>query len=56
VGDPASDARAGERLIIAQELRRHYRDVNLDEVVGAIRQAIAEQHEVQVHAIILIRP
>ena len=56
VGDPASDAGAGERLIIAQELKRHYRDVNLDEVVGAIRQAIAEQHEVQVYAIILIRP
>jgi acyl transferase domain-containing protein/acyl-CoA synthetase (AMP-forming)/AMP-acid ligase II/acyl carrier protein len=56
VGELAGDARAGEQLVIAQELKRHHRDVNLDEVVGAIRQAVAEQHEVEAYAIILIRP
>jgi acyl transferase domain-containing protein/acyl-CoA synthetase (AMP-forming)/AMP-acid ligase II/acyl carrier protein len=45
-----------ERLVIVQEVERTALSSNLDEVIGAIRQAIATQHEVQVYAIELIKP
>ncbi len=44
-----------ERLVVIQELEFRAKP-NLDEVVAAIRQAITEQHEVQVHGVILIKP
>jgi acyl-CoA synthetase (AMP-forming)/AMP-acid ligase II len=44
-----------ERLVVVQELdARLCRDV--DEVVGTIRQAVAEEHEVPVHEVVLIKP
>ena len=45
-----------ERLVIAQEVERQYiRKLNVDEVIGNIRQAISEQHELQVYAIVLLK-
>ena len=45
-----------EQLVIAQEVERSYlRNLNVDEVVGAIRQAVAEQHELQVYAVLLLK-
>jgi acyl-CoA synthetase (AMP-forming)/AMP-acid ligase II len=46
-----------ERLVIVQEVARPYlRQLNLAEVIGAIRQAVAEQHDLQVQAIVLLKP
>ena len=46
----------GEQLIIAAEIERRYlRNLNVEEVVNAIRQAIAEQNTVDVFAIVLLK-
>jgi acyl carrier protein len=45
-----------ERLAIAQEVERHYlSQLDVDEVVGAIRQGISEAHELQVYAVVLLK-
>ena len=44
-----------ERLVVVQELEFRAKP-NVEEVIAAIRQAIAEEHEVQVYAVILIKP
>jgi acyl-CoA synthetase (AMP-forming)/AMP-acid ligase II/acyl carrier protein len=45
-----------ERLAIAHEVERNYlRQLKVDEVVGAIRQAIFEAHELQVYAVVLLK-
>ncbi len=44
-----------ERLVVVQELEFRAKP-NLVEVTSAIRQAITEEHEVQVYGVILIKP
>ncbi|MEH2382490.1 MAG: amino acid adenylation domain-containing protein [Nostoc sp.] len=44
-----------ERLVVVQELEFRAKP-NLAEVTSAIRQAIAEEYEVQVYAVVLIKP
>ena len=44
-----------ERLVVVQEVERHYRNLDVDEVVGAIRQAVAEYHELEVYAVLLLK-
>ncbi|BDI19702.1 hypothetical protein ANSO36C_55040 [Nostoc cf. commune SO-36] len=44
-----------EKLVIVQELEFRAKP-NLAEVVNAIRQAVTEEHEVQVYAVVLIKP
>ncbi|MFY0577470.1 phosphopantetheine-binding protein [Cystobacter fuscus] len=45
-----------ERLVIVQEVERSYlRDLDVGEVVGSIRRAVSEHHELQVHAVVLIK-
>ncbi|MBV9708102.1 MAG: acyltransferase domain-containing protein, partial [Chloroflexi bacterium] len=45
-----------ERLVVVQELERQSLvHLNLDEVMAAIRRAIAEEHELQVYAMVLIK-
>lgn len=45
-----------EQLVIAQEVERSYlRQLNVDEVVGTIRQAVSEEHELQVYAVVLLK-
>jgi amino acid adenylation domain-containing protein len=44
-----------ERLVVVQELEFRQKP-NLEEVTAAIRQAIAEEHEIQAYAVILIKP
>jgi amino acid adenylation domain-containing protein len=44
-----------ERLIVVQEVEFRQKP-NVEEVTAAIRQAVAEEHEVQVHAVVLIKP
>jgi acyl-CoA synthetase (AMP-forming)/AMP-acid ligase II/acyl carrier protein len=45
-----------ERLVIVHEVERTQRHSDLDEVVAAIRRAVTDEHEVEVHAVALIRP
>ena len=46
----------GEQLVVVQELERRYvRSANTDEVIAAVRRAVAEHHELEVHAVVLIR-
>ncbi|HEX3641760.1 MAG TPA: beta-ketoacyl synthase N-terminal-like domain-containing protein, partial [Ktedonobacteraceae bacterium] len=50
-----------ERLVVVQEVERQALSQpahlsKLDEIIAAIRQAIAEEHELQVYAIALIKP
>jgi acyl-CoA synthetase (AMP-forming)/AMP-acid ligase II len=45
-----------EQVVVAQEVERRYlRNLNIDEVIGAIRQAIVEQHDLQVYAVLLLK-
>lgn len=45
-----------ERLVIVQEVKRQYRDVDVTTAVNAIRQAVAEHHELQIHELVLLKP
>ncbi|WP_026736231.1 non-ribosomal peptide synthetase [Fischerella sp. PCC 9605] len=44
-----------EQLVVVQELEFRAKP-NLEEAISAIRQAITEEHEVQVYAVVLIKP
>ncbi|WP_414542087.1 amino acid adenylation domain-containing protein [Nostoc sp. CCY0012] len=43
-----------ERLVVVQELEFRAKP-NIDEVTAAIRQAIAQEHEIQVYAVVLLK-
>ena len=45
-----------EHLVIVYEVKREYRNASIDEVSRLIRRAIAENHELAVHDIVLIQP
>jgi acyl-CoA synthetase (AMP-forming)/AMP-acid ligase II len=45
-----------EQLVICQEVSREFRNAKLDEVIRAIRRAVAENHDLQVYAVALLRP
>ncbi len=46
-----------EQLVIVQELERQYlRQVDMDAVIRSISQAVVEQHELEVYAILLLKP
>ncbi|MBC7878685.1 MAG: amino acid adenylation domain-containing protein [Anaerolineales bacterium] len=45
-----------ERLVIVQEVTRQNRKPDINEVASAIRQAVAEKHDLQVFAIVLVKP
>ena len=51
----AIDVNGEERLAIVQEIKRHSDGVETEEVFAAIRQAITDQFDSEVHAIRLIR-
>jgi len=45
-----------ERLAIAQEVERSYlRSLDIDEVIGSIREAVSQQHELQVYTVLLLK-
>ncbi|NET68792.1 MAG: aminotransferase class I/II-fold pyridoxal phosphate-dependent enzyme [Moorea sp. SIO1G6] len=46
-----------EQLVVIQEVeRQHLRKINVDEVSACIRRAVAEEHELQIYDVVLIRP
>ncbi|MBN3950382.1 MAG: amino acid adenylation domain-containing protein [Nostoc sp. NMS7] len=53
----AIDVAGEERLAVVVEVKRsQLRNFDVQEVVKAIRQAVAEQHELQVYAVELLKP
>ncbi|MBV7339837.1 AMP-binding protein [Chloroflexi bacterium TSY] len=45
-----------ERLVVVQEVKRtEMRGLNMDEVVGAIRKAVSEEHGLQLYAVRLLK-
>ena len=53
----ALDADNEERLAVAHELERnHLRGADVNEVISAIREAVAREHELTVHTVLLLRP
>jgi acyl transferase domain-containing protein/acyl-CoA synthetase (AMP-forming)/AMP-acid ligase II/acyl carrier protein len=51
------DVNNEERLVVVQEVERsHLRQLNIDEVVGAIRQVVAKDHQLDVYAVLLLKP
>ncbi len=45
-----------ERLVVVYEVDRQFRQADLDEVIMRIRRAVSEEHELEVYAVVLIRP
>ena len=45
-----------EQLVIVYEVTRQGRQTDVNEVASAIRQAVAEKHDLQVFAIVLVKP
>ncbi len=46
-----------EKLVIVQEIERtSMRDANYSDIIDRVREVVAENHEIDVHAVILIRP
>lgn len=50
------EADSEEQLVVVHEVERHALTKNLDNVIATIRRTIAEQHDLQVYAIALIKP
>lgn len=45
-----------ERLIVVQEVERSYqKKIDIDEVVGNIREAVRDEHDIQVYYVVLIK-
>ncbi len=50
------EVEGSERLVVVAEVERSYlRRLLVDEVVGLIRKAVSEQHELQVYAVLLLK-
>jgi acyl-CoA synthetase (AMP-forming)/AMP-acid ligase II/acyl carrier protein len=49
------DVSGEERLVVLHEVDRHH-DSDLTNVIGAIRQAVTEEFELQVYAVALLKP
>jgi acyl-CoA synthetase (AMP-forming)/AMP-acid ligase II len=45
-----------ERLVVVVEIERQYRTLNQDEIIKTVRQAVAEQHELLVERVLVIKP
>lgn len=50
------DGPDGERLALAVELQRARRNTNPEELVAAVRSAVAEVHGLEAHHVVLLRP
>jgi amino acid adenylation domain-containing protein len=50
------EADGAEQLVVVYEAAVQRAESGLDEVIGAIRRAVTEQHELVAHAVVLIEP
>jgi acyl-CoA synthetase (AMP-forming)/AMP-acid ligase II len=44
-----------EKLVIVQEVELQHRTIDTDDVIAAIRQAVAEHHSLAVHDVVLLK-
>jgi acyl-CoA synthetase (AMP-forming)/AMP-acid ligase II/acyl carrier protein len=51
----ALDGEDEERLVVVHEVDRQFRDGDYDEMLRAVRREIAREHDVEAHAVVLIR-
>lgn len=52
-----SVADAGEeRLVVVQEAGRHYHELDVEKVAEVVRQAVLDQHELQLDTLVLVKP
>lgn len=51
----AIEVNGQERLVIVQEVERGHRSLDTERVTGDIRQAVADAHDLHVHAVLLIK-
>lgn len=52
----AVDIKGEERLVVVQEVERSYqKQLDVDEVVGNIREAVRDEHDIQVYSVVLIK-
>jgi malonyl CoA-acyl carrier protein transacylase len=52
----AVEVKGEERLVITQEIQRTYlRNLDVDRVIGDIRKAISQNHELQPYAVVLLK-
>lgn len=52
----AVEVKGSERLVVVQEVERSYlRQMNVNEVVGNIRHAVAAEHSLQIYATVLVK-
>lgn len=49
------DVDGDEQLVLVYEAKRHHLPLNAEEVASAIRRAVAEAHELDVYAVVLIK-
>jgi len=49
------DVEDEERLVVVQEVDRHYRNVDVGEAASAVRQRIGDEHELSPYALVLVR-
>ena len=52
----AVEGECGERLVVVQEVERAYLRQGRDPIARAIRRSVAEQQEISVHDVRLVRP
>ncbi len=45
-----------ERLVVVHELAREHRNADADEVIAAVRRAVTGHHDLQVQAVVLLKP
>jgi acyl-CoA synthetase (AMP-forming)/AMP-acid ligase II len=46
-----------EKVVLVQEVERtHRRDIEIEDIVACIREAVANEHEIALDSIVLIRP
>ncbi|WP_224362051.1 non-ribosomal peptide synthetase [Hyalangium versicolor] len=51
----AIDAEGQEQLVVVQEVDSRQAGTDLEALVGGVRQVVAEEHDVQVHTVVLIK-
>lgn len=44
-----------ERLVLVAEVRRHFQSSSAEEVFASVRRQVAEEHDLEVHAILLLK-
>ncbi len=45
-----------EKLVVVHEMTRRRRKTAIEEILPAVRTAVASEHQIQLHALVLIRP